>query len=74
MPLFATDRCEMQPERKYWGPFCPLPRSPGPYIHVIYPVAYGWSADGPLTVDKLNEMLEYQLDHPELLGMFQTWP
>ena len=27
--------------RKYWGPFCPLAQMNLPYIHVIYPEAWG---------------------------------
>lgn len=54
----------MNPDRKYWGPYCVWPREPGPYVHEIYPVGFGCIMDGgvirsltPAELDGYNDAL-----------------
>lgn len=58
----------IDPVRKYWGVFCPLPRDPGPYVHEIYPLAWDCRLDGgelrDATPAELDEIMDQELQDP----------
>lgn len=58
--------------RKYWGPFCVVPRV-GPYVHEVYPTACGIiQEDGgerEMTAEELDKLTEDQT--AELEGSFR---